>query len=207
MEVRLALAELDEAVGDHDARVAQALDLGADELRRPPRSDRGSWKSCVALRFVAMTLRISSAVAFTRLPLADVRHRGPRLARRQRRAALQQLDRDEVRRPDERHAAVARRARDRVARVDEALARGVDVVDLVRDVAEVAAARVRLGLIPVVGELDLRASPPSTRFSPRNTSVNLPCSLSRRRISRGRGPSQKKRSAAGRSRTRIIVCR
>ena len=32
VEERLALAELDEAVGDHDARVAQALDLGADEL-------------------------------------------------------------------------------------------------------------------------------------------------------------------------------
>ena len=35
------------------------------------------------------------------------------------------------------------------------LARGVDVVDLVGDVAEVAAARVRLG-VPVVRELDLR---------------------------------------------------
>ena len=46
----------------------------------------------------------------------------------------------EIRRAHERHAAVARRPRDRVAEIDEALARGVDVVDLVGDVAEVAAA-------------------------------------------------------------------
>src|SRR5690606_2376724 len=41
------------------------------------------------------------------------------------------------------------------AEIDEALAGRVDVIDLVRDVAEVAADRVRLLLVPVVGQLDL----------------------------------------------------
>ena len=40
--------------------------------------------------------------------------------------------------------------------IDHALAGGVDVVDLVCEVAEVAAAGVRVGLIPVVRQLDLR---------------------------------------------------
>src|ERR1043165_8142 len=103
-----------------------------------------------------MTLTMSPSLAFTASPLADVLHRGPGLGRCEGLAALEELDADEVGRAHERHPAVARRARDRVAEVDQALAGGVDVGDLVGDVAEVAAARVRVGLVPVVGQLDLR---------------------------------------------------
>ncbi len=97
-------------------------------------------------RVIQRDLRLAS-------PGTGVRHRGPRLGLRQRRAFLEQLDRDVVRRADERHLAVARRPIDRDARVAQPLAQRVDVVDLVRDVAEVAAARVFLG-VPVVRELD-----------------------------------------------------
>ena len=57
----------------------------------------------------------SAACAFHGLPGAGVRHARPGLGRRQRRALLQQLDRDVVRRAHERHAAVARRTVDRDA--------------------------------------------------------------------------------------------
>src|SRR4051812_49165384 len=123
---------------------ASRSDLTSEPTSWMPASIR-SWivKSCVAFRLVAITLTMSSSRAFT-LPLADVLHRCPWLGGRQRLALLQQLDGDQVGRPDECHAAIARRPRDRVAQVDHALARGVDVVDLVRDVAEVAATAVRL---------------------------------------------------------------
>src|SRR5690606_26105572 len=72
-----------------------------------------------------------------------------------RRTLLQQLDRDVVRRAHERHASVAWRPVDRHAHVHQALARRVDVVDLVRDVPEVPSLAVLLG-IPVVRQLELR---------------------------------------------------
>src|SRR5947207_11358367 len=102
-----------------------------------------------------MTLRISAALSFAASPLANVFHRSPGLGRRERLATLEQLDGDEVRRSDKCHPAVARRTRDRVAEIDEAPACGVNIVDFVRDVAEVAAMRVGVGLVPVVGQLDL----------------------------------------------------
>ena len=74
---------------------------------------------------------------------------------RQRFAFLQQLDRDVVGRTDEGHVAVARRAVDGDAGGLELRAQRVDVVDLVREVAEGAADRVRLR-VPVVRQLDLR---------------------------------------------------
>src|SRR5690606_40306815 len=52
------------------------------------------------------------------------------------------------------HVAVARRTIDDHAAVHQALTGGVDVVDLKRQVAEVAAAVVVL-IVPVVGQLDL----------------------------------------------------
>jgi hypothetical protein len=129
----------------------------------PPRLDRQA-------RPGALTTRPRSASTPTaRRPAAP------------RRAALEQLDGDLVRRPDERHAPVARRPADRVAELDEALARRVDVVDLVGHVPEVAPAGVRLLLVPVVGQ--------------------------RRRSSRRPSPSHQKRNAAGRSSTRTIVWR
>jgi cellulose synthase/poly-beta-1,6-N-acetylglucosamine synthase-like glycosyltransferase len=66
---------------------------------------------------------------------------------------LEDLDRDVVGRADERHAAVARRAVDGYARLHQARAQRVDVVDLIGEMAEIAPARVALG-VPIVGQLD-----------------------------------------------------
>src|SRR5262245_45385825 len=55
-------------------------------------------------------LASSGATRRVRLPGADVRHRSPRLLRRERRTLLEQLDRDAVRGAHEGHATVARRA-------------------------------------------------------------------------------------------------
>ena len=84
-------------------------------------------------RVIQRDLRLAS-------PGSRVRHRRPGLRLRQCRAFLQQLHRDIVGRADEGHLAVARRPVDRDAGVVQTLAKRVDVVDLVRDVPEVAAA-------------------------------------------------------------------
>src|ERR1700722_434066 len=65
---------------------------------------------------------------------------------------LQQLDGDAVRRADEGHAAVTRRAVDRYAAGDEGVAGVADVVYGVGEMPEISAASVRLG-IPVVSEI------------------------------------------------------
>jgi hypothetical protein len=51
---------------------------------------------------------------------------------------LQQLDRDAVGRPHERHMPVARRAVDGHARLRQALAGVVDIIDAVGEMAEIA---------------------------------------------------------------------
>ena len=86
--------------------------------------------------------------------MTGVRHRCPRLLRRQRRARLKQLDRDIVGRPDEGHVAVARRPVDRDAIVHQPPAGVVDILHPVGDVAEIAAFGISL-LIPIMGELNL----------------------------------------------------
>jgi len=87
------------------------------------------------------------------LPDADVRHAGPWLLHRQP-PVLQQLHRDAVGRADERHVSVARGPVDRHAAVDQPLAGLVDVVHLIGEMAEVAAAGVVLR-VPVVRQLHL----------------------------------------------------
>jgi hypothetical protein len=82
-------------------------------------------------------------------------------------AFLQQLDRDLIRRAHERHAAVARRPADRHTAFHQPAAGRVDVVYLVGQVPEVAAARVAFR-VPVVRQLDLRLSSPGAA---RKTSV------------------------------------
>src|SRR5271170_36527 len=62
------------------------------------------------------------------LPRTGVGHGGPGFGGRQRTPGLQQLDGDAVRRADESHAAVTRRAVDRYAAGDEGAASVVDVV-------------------------------------------------------------------------------
>src|SRR6185437_9056873 len=89
------------------------------------------------------------------LPLAYVWHRQPRLPRGQRFAPLQQLDGDQIRRADEGHVAIARRSVDRDTLLHEVRAGRIDVLDLIRQMAEIAPAGIALR-IPVVGELDLR---------------------------------------------------
>jgi hypothetical protein len=69
---------------------------------------------------------------------------------------VQQLDGDVVGRADEGHAAVAGRAVDGDAGLLQAVAEGVDVVHLERQVAEVAALAVGLR-VPVVGQLQQRS--------------------------------------------------
>src|SRR5690606_37698209 len=78
-------------------------------------------------------------------------------------ALLQKLDRYAVGRADERHTAVPGRPVDRHARLHQAIAGGVDVVDLVGEVAEVAAGAVRLR-IPIVRQLNKRRT---LRLGPR----------------------------------------
>ena len=90
-----------------------------------------------------------------RSPHARVRHRRPGLGRRQRLALLQQFDRNVVGRADERHVAVARRPVDVTPAFCSLRAIGVDVVDLVGEMAEIAPAGVGLR-VPVVGEFDQR---------------------------------------------------
>ncbi|KAG5729160.1 hypothetical protein E4T56_gene8893, partial [Termitomyces sp. T112] len=85
--------------------------------------------------------------------VAGVRHRGPGLLRRLRIALLEQFDRVQIRRPDEGHVAVARRPVDGDAGLHQLLAGGVDVVDLLGEMAEEAVLAVLL-LVPVPGELD-----------------------------------------------------
>src|SRR4051794_21040499 len=89
------------------------------------------------------------------LPMADVRHRRPRLLRRLRVALLQDLDRVQIRRADEGHVAVARRTVDGNAGVHQLLASGVDVVDLIGEMAEEAVLTIFF-LVPIPGELDQR---------------------------------------------------
>src|SRR5690606_12314079 len=88
-------------------------------------------------------------------PRTRVGHRRPWLLLRLGLALLQKLDRYAVGRADERHTAVPGRPVDRHARLHQAIAGGVDVVDLVGEVAEVAAGAVRLR-IPIVRQLNKR---------------------------------------------------
>jgi hypothetical protein len=68
---------------------------------------------------------------------------------------LQQFDRYVVRGADEGHVAIARRPVDRVAGVHQPLAAVVDILHPIGEMAEIAALAIA-GLVPVMGELDLR---------------------------------------------------
>src|SRR4051812_6124954 len=87
------------------------------------------------------------------LPWTGVGHAGPGFGGRQCFAGLEYFDGDAIRRANEGHLAVARRAVDRHAVGDEGVAGVVDVVHLVGEMPEIAAAGVGLG-IPIVGEFD-----------------------------------------------------
>ena len=88
------------------------------------------------------------------LPMPGVVHRGPGLSRLQGIALLQQFNGNMVRGTDKRHASVPGRAVDDYARLHQPPAGGVDVIDFVGDVAEVAAFIAGLR-IPVVSEFEL----------------------------------------------------
>src|SRR4051812_20049905 len=90
-----------------------------------------------------------------RLPGPGVLHRRPGLLGRFGAAFLEKLDRDPVRRAHEGHVAVPGRPVDGDARVHQLAAGRVNIVDAVREVTEIAPARVGLR-IPVEGELDER---------------------------------------------------
>ena len=99
-------------------------------------------------------------------PLAGVRHGGPGLFDFKGFALLQQLEGNVVRRTNEGHAAVARRAVDGDALFLQIFAEFVDVIDLVGEVAEIAAAGIFFR-IPVVGQ-----------FQKRRLALALPASMS-----------------------------
>ena len=61
-----------------------------------------------------------------------------------------------IRRLDESHVPVPRRTQDRDPGRLKSLASRVDILDPVRKVPEEAPGGIRVGLVPVVGELDLR---------------------------------------------------
>ena len=87
--------------------------------------------------------------------MTRIGHRRPRFSRGQRRAFLQQLDGNIVGTANEGHATVARRAVDDDAAISEPSARGVNIVDRVSEMAEVAALAIAR-LIPIVRQFDLR---------------------------------------------------
>ncbi len=68
-------------------------------------------------------------------------------------AFLQDLDGDTVGRANEGHMAVARRTIDGDAVIHQVLAEGVDVIDLIGEVAEIAAAGIFLR-VPIIGEFE-----------------------------------------------------
>src|SRR6056297_1441021 len=88
-------------------------------------------------------------------PASGILHRGPGLLRGQRLAALQQLDRDAVRRLDEGHEAITRRAVDGDTLIHQLLAGGVDIIDAIGEMAEIAPATIFM-LVPVIGEFEQR---------------------------------------------------
>jgi hypothetical protein len=88
------------------------------------------------------------------LPTTRVRHRRPRLLRRQRVTRLQQLDADVVRRTDESHVPVTRGAIDRYPATLQTLTCSIYVINSVGEVSEVASTREDFW-IPIVGKLDL----------------------------------------------------
>lgn len=105
-----------------------------------------------------MIAAVSSTFA-SGLPASSIVHARPRLGRWQM-AVLQQFDGDAVRRFDKGHVPITRRAVDNVARIQNTLARVVNVVDAIGQVAEIAPAGVRLCRSaifrwPVIGELYL----------------------------------------------------
>src|SRR4051794_27816554 len=99
--------------------------------------------------------RIASASSAS-LPFTAVVHRCPRLGRRESRTILQKLDRNIVGGSNKRHAAVTRRAVDRDSGVHQPPAGLVNIVDLIGEVTEIAAARIA-ALVPIVRKLDLSA--------------------------------------------------
>ena len=104
------------------------------------------------------------------LPLAGVGHRTPGLLYGQRFPRLQKLNRNIVGRANKRHAPVARWSIDDHALIHEALAGLVDVVYRIGQVAKIAPIRVRLFLVPVVGQLDLDRK--STRLNSSHTDIS-----------------------------------
>jgi hypothetical protein len=92
---------------------------------------------------------------------------------------LEQLDRNRVGRADEGHAAVARRTVDHYAGIDQPLAGRIDIVDLIGEMAEIAAAAIA-AFAPIVRELDL---PTIVAGDAEEDEVKRPASLSIRRRS------------------------
>ena len=93
-----------------------------------------------------------------------------RARRGQRRALLQQFDRDVVGRADEGHAPVARRPVDGHAVLHQAPAGRIDVLDGVGQVAEIASAAIGSGSQLWVNSTWASSSPGAAK----NTSVNRP---------------------------------
>src|SRR5581483_3209277 len=101
---------------------------------------------------VPAVMAASSSLA---LPMSGIRHRRPRFGRSPRVALLQKLDRVKIRRAHKGHLAVTRRSVDGDAKLHQAIAGRIDIVDLIGEVTEVTILAVFL-LVPVVGEFNQR---------------------------------------------------
>src|SRR5579872_5495108 len=95
----------------------------------------------------------SACRAGLRLPMSGIRHRRPRLRRRSRIAFLQEFDGVKIRGADKSKLSIANRPVDCDAKLHEAFAGRVDIVDLVGEMAEIAILAVFL-FVPIIGELD-----------------------------------------------------
>src|SRR5690242_7625041 len=94
----------------------------------------GAWTSGSRAPVSARKRSAAARTALTASPFPRIRHRRPGLGGFEY-AVLEQFDRDVVGGADERHVAVARRAVDRHPGIHQPLARLVDIVDAIGEVA------------------------------------------------------------------------
>src|SRR4051812_13825113 len=118
--------------------------------QQPKQNSASHGLSLLEINIALITISMApGSIRATCLPMAGVRHRRPWLLRRQRVAFLKQFDGVQIGRTDEGHLAIARRTVDGDAELHQVIAGGVDVVDLISEMAEITVLAVAL-FIPVV---------------------------------------------------------
>src|SRR5262245_58829384 len=123
------------------------------ELRHRHRGTGSAWIGGRIDALVTAMLAAGSRGLYPGSPSARVRHRRPRLLRRECRTLLQQFDGYTVGRAHKRHVTISRRSVDRDAAIHQPLTGLINVVHAISDVAEIATTRILLR-VPVVGQFD-----------------------------------------------------